>query len=584
LDAMIQTNSAAGITNQLIVTSTVPPATGGTARWNESLQLAQTRPAGVAATLLMATLQNATGGGVSHLYLSYDFTTGAETGLEEIPGYRLYYSYTGAPGDWIAVPELSSRIVTGAHGAYIALEGGWAPQALLYLLWADDNSDAVTDPYLTIDNFSVGTVVCDSFYWLQPFSDLTVTEGEWASFSVNLCPHEQFDFQWFKDGVAIPGATSNTIVFPRAGLADAGSYYTSFSRHATLTVLPDNQPPRALIAWQREDADPLTDLVVVRFSERMDMKRAASLGNGWLEGGSNGVAFVYSVSTTDETNLVLEVDPLEKGARYTLTLSNLIDQAAGTNLLSPNPTVLEVQRFETVISENQVWRYWEAPPETNYLAWTNPGFDDNAWPSGLGAFGFPLDEVLPPPHAVQTVIRCASCGGPITTWFRTVFDLTEEQTNAVVQLRGVFDDGAVVYVNGSEVWRVRLRAGAITTSTTASNSIEPHQVVGPVEIYVPGLLREGQNTLAVEVHQSSVVNGDVIMGLSAQLSRRIPRPELTIEGGGGTAVTVRWKGAGVLQMSPVLDGPPGSWQDVLTSTNRFTTNAVEGMLFFRVRE
>jgi hypothetical protein len=583
LDALVQTNSAAGITNQLLTTQTVPPTASGVGRWNSPLQLMQTRPAGVTAILLMATLQNETGGGVSQVTVQYDFGIGFGD-IEEVSGYQVYYSQTGGPGTWIRIPELSTRIVAGVHAAVVAIEGGWAANAPLYLLWADDNTDGATDPHLTIDNFTASAGICDSFYGLQPFNDVTVTEGQPASFTIDLCPHEQFDFQWYKDGNAIPGATNDTIVFPRAQLTDAGTYYNSFSRHATLMVLPDEVAPRAHVAWQREENNPLTDLVMVRFSEPIAPDRIGDTANYQLASGSNAAVSIYFISVTNETNVVLEVEPLQPDAPCFLTISNLVDQSAAANLLSPNPTVLEVQRWQPpIVGLDRPWKYFEAPSNTATLTWTEPNFDDSAWLTGLPVFGFPSEETLPEPYSVQTVIRCASCGGPNTTWFRTLFTLLPQGTNAVVQLEGVFDDGAVVYLNGTEVWRVRLPAGSLTTDIYALNSPEPHSIDGPIEVYAPDLLRAGTNILAVALHQSSFVNGDVFMGLTARITRGALRPRLQVVAAPGNTVTVRWNGAGTLQASSDVHAPPDAWQDIATTTNSFTTNIATGTLFFRVR-
>ena len=168
----------------------------------------------------------------------------------------------------------------------------WPAGALLYLLWVDDNFSSGTEPYATIDNFRAASFVCDSFYFLQPFSDLTVVEGQRAIFSISLCPHERFEFQWFKDGIAIPGAITSTLEIARPQLSDSGTYYATLdgfmeSRHATLTVVPDDEPPRAVLAYQRNDTDSDLDTIVVYFSERVETNSAEMVANYGL---SNNVA------------------------------------------------------------------------------------------------------------------------------------------------------------------------------------------------------------------------------------------------------------------------------------------------------
>ena len=81
--------------------------------------------------------------------------------------------------------------------------------------------------------------------------DATVTEGGSAAFSVNVSGGSYpMTYQWFKDGAAIAGATSDSYSLPDAGLSDAGRYYVVVtneagavtSREAVLTVNAANPP------------------------------------------------------------------------------------------------------------------------------------------------------------------------------------------------------------------------------------------------------------------------------------------------------------------------------------------------------
>jgi hypothetical protein len=76
------------------------------------------------------------------------------------------------------------------------------------------------------------------------------------------------------------------------------------------------------------------------------------------------------------------------------------------------------------------------------------------------------------------------------------------------------DDGAVIYLNGKEVHRENMPSGAISSSTTASSAIGG----GDESAYFttaldPADLVEGNNVIAVEIHQSSGGSTDLSFDL-----------------------------------------------------------------------
>ncbi len=63
---------------------------------------------------------------------------------------------------------------------------------------------------------------------VQPVG-LRVCQGTAATFSVEAESTEPLRYQWFKDGVMIPGATSESYTIPAANLSDLGSYWVQVS-------------------------------------------------------------------------------------------------------------------------------------------------------------------------------------------------------------------------------------------------------------------------------------------------------------------------------------------------------------------
>jgi len=148
---IIGITEATTITTTLPTSGTVPPSANALARRNTTGNYLQTPPTGNAYTILMATLQNDTGGTKAFLNVSYDLNV-LNTPNEQIPGWRVFWSMTGAAGTWQPIPSLSGALPAGRVSASIQLDS-WAVGGTVYLLWGDDNADGGTEGLYTLDNF-----------------------------------------------------------------------------------------------------------------------------------------------------------------------------------------------------------------------------------------------------------------------------------------------------------------------------------------------------------------------------------------------------------------------------------------------
>jgi hypothetical protein len=151
---------------------------------------------------------------------------------------------------------------------------------------------------------------------------------------------------------------------------------------------------------------------------------------------------------------------------------------------------------------------------TNWLA---QNYDDttNGWTSSEGLFGYtPFPGSYP---AIHTPLP----GGPTTYYFITDFQWTNDATDVAFVVTNYLSDGAVYYLNGTEVGRVRMPAGSISYNTTATGTNSP---LGSVEIFGidGGDLQYGTNVLEVEVHQTAPSNADMVFGLSLTAAIQFP--------------------------------------------------------------
>lgn len=155
----------------------------------------------------------------------------------------------------------------------------------------------------------------------------------------------------------------------------------------------------------------------------------------------------------------------------------------------------------------QSWRYDQSGSDLG-TAWREPEFDDRSWPSG-GALLYQESATLPGPKTTPLTL------GPITFYFRTHFEFPADFSAASLRLTTVIDDGAVLYLNGTEVFRLGMPDGVIHASTLAARNTADATQEGPFLLPIAGL-RPGSNGLAVEVHQVGATSTDVTFGLALE--------------------------------------------------------------------
>ncbi|MGB2820835.1 MAG: lamin tail domain-containing protein, partial [Phycisphaerae bacterium] len=160
----------------------------------------------------------------------------------------------------------------------------------------------------------------------------------------------------------------------------------------------------------------------------------------------------------------------------------------------------------TLIDRGSVWSYLDDGSDQG-AAWQAPSFDDSAWASGRAQLGYGDDD-----EATVVSYGPSASDKYITTYFRHTFNVTNAWSFTDLTVRVLRDDGAVMYLNGHELPRSNMPSGAIdyltTTSNTSSETTFFEHSVDPT-----GMLVEGENVLAVEIHQSSRTSSDISFDL-----------------------------------------------------------------------
>jgi tartrate-resistant acid phosphatase type 5 len=176
------------------------------------------------------------------------------------------------------------------------------------------------------------------------------------------------------------------------------------------------------------------------------------------------------------------------------------------------PAVLGVDESWANTTEDAVpipfgsnWKFLDdgsTPP----TAWTAIAFDDGEWREGGAMLGYGDSDVV-----TQVSYGADPLGKHITSYFRHSFTIEDPEAYKSLDLQLRRDDGAVVYLNGEEIYRSNMPGGPVTAETLALTGVVGVDAEDAVYLstVAADLLVEGRNVLAVEVHQGSPESSDL---------------------------------------------------------------------------
>ncbi|MFC1485667.1 CotH kinase family protein [Candidatus Latescibacterota bacterium] len=153
--------------------------------------------------------------------------------------------------------------------------------------------------------------------------------------------------------------------------------------------------------------------------------------------------------------------------------------------------------WETVVSRGDTVRYLPGVAEPD-PRWREPGFDDSGWETGKSGIG-----TFPVAVADGTLL----VDRPLSLYIRASFTIDDADGILNALLHMDYDDAFVTYLNGHEIARDNIGTPGIppsfddlaTTSRSPLYSTTKEPPEFTVEL-VPGLLVDGENLLAVQVH------------------------------------------------------------------------------------
>ncbi len=165
----------------------------------------------------------------------------------------------------------------------------------------------------------------------------------------------------------------------------------------------------------------------------------------------------------------------------------------------------------------------------NATNWKHPQFDDSnatVWKTGDAELG---NGDTADGRPERTAINIGPSGARYAAlYFRKKFTVTSTSQYDSLSLDALIDDGAIFYLNGREVARLTMPAGAVGfaySGVGAANEAAFLSITDPR--LAPSALVAGENTMCVEVHQATAVSSDLSFDLRLKGTRVSSVPPLT---------------------------------------------------------
>jgi hypothetical protein len=243
--------------------------------------------------------------------------------------------------------------------------------------------------------------------------------------------------------------------------------------------------------------------------------------------------------------------------------------------------------MDTLIDLTNSWDY--TTNDLDGTNWTAANYDDSSW-TGSGPGLLWADPAGPPPGVpflnTEMPLNNATGFPCVTYYFRTGFTYTNPLLNASLQFTNYVDDGAVFYLNGAEIYRIRMPPAPtpIYNATLATNYPCDGYATCPDLFEISGgaltNLVVGDNVLAVEVHLDNALASDITFGSALVSSVPYANPPQLGILNSNQSITLNWsRGGFLLQEAGDLAGPWTNVPGPVVSSPFVLANAASNQFF-----
>ena len=232
---------------------------------------------------------------------------------------------------------------------------------------------------------------------------------------------------------------------------------------------------------------------------------------------------------------------------------------------------------EMLIGDFTEWRYLDDGSDpglglNTLSSWTQPSFNDSYWKKGYGSFGTKSGAIASingkVPDNLITLYQEDGTSLP-TAFFRANFTVSDLSKNNTLVFDAYADDSVVIYINGTVV---RDSRGTVNSTTNLYYSSGVWEQSFDVKLYeYDSLIREGENTIAVELHNTSSTSSDLYFGIESMVLTyktpvEIPAELITLNAGADeTKRNLAWfsnvEDIGEVRLAPAAEVVNGVFPD-----------------------
>lgn len=306
----------------------------------------------------------------------------------------------------------------------------------------------------------------------------------------------------------------------------------------------DSRPPLLMAASSVGDPGH----VIVVFDEMVVPGSGPHGAENVANYGIPGVAVASALLDPSGSRVQLGVaPPLINGMRYLLGVRELADLAPQPNVMPFAQTIAFTHQSlptpSVLIAIGDPWRYFKGTSIPGSL-WASNDFDDSGWlvgPTGIG-YGDGDDATV-----LDDMID-----NYLTVYARRSFTVPDPAAVLELTLEIDYDDGFVAFINGNEVARRGVAANQTQNTAAASHESDPPESIDLTTR--ADTLQAGSNTLAIEVHNSSLGSSDLT--LLPRLTMRATPPAVdggVVQDGGGSPADAAGLDRAVADAGPMAD-------------------------------
>ena len=158
----------------------------------------------------------------------------------------------------------------------------------------------------------------------------------------------------------------------------------------------------------------------------------------------------------------------------------------------------------TLVSSDSNWRFLRGTTEASspdITAWRSAGFNDASFADAPAPFWY--GDLRPGGTQLADMINAYTC-----IFLRKTVSVVNASQIGGLRLNYFIDDGFIVWVNGTEVYRENV-TGDPTIATLAANQPTDPAVLVSVTVFPPaGVLQEGNNVITIQAFNTSLGSSD----------------------------------------------------------------------------